>query len=99
VISPISDTLFDEIRIRDLPKSWRELVHEETEGRSRILSGDVVVFQPLVPLCEDGNIHSLLTFDHLENHALFSQFVTNLEAILPFLRDPRDDVHTPIFAC
>jgi hypothetical protein len=37
-----------------------------------ILRVDAVAFQPLVTVCEDGKVHSLMSFECLENSDLVS---------------------------
>jgi hypothetical protein len=52
------------------------------------------LIHPVITLCEDANLHSLMTFDYLENPDLFRQFARNPEAFLQFLRNHWDEVYT-----
>jgi hypothetical protein len=52
---------------------------EETKDRHIIHSADAIAFQDLVVFSEDGNVHGLMTLDHLENLGSFSRLIRNQE--------------------
>jgi hypothetical protein len=89
--------LLDEARIRDLLELWREGIPQEAENRHIILGVDAIACQLLVTLCEDRNMHGLLTLEHLENHHMFSQFVPNSETFLQFIENHWNNAYPFMF--
>jgi hypothetical protein len=53
------------------PDKKRSRVIEETDDQPVIISIHALAFQPLVALCENGNVYDLMTLEHLGNPDLF----------------------------
>jgi hypothetical protein len=58
-----------------------------------ILSVDAVAFRPLVTISETGEVKGFKSLNQLHNPGLFSQYLTNPQAFVSFLKDHWDDAY------